>query len=257
MQRLLWPCWIKFGPKKFPVLCVVDLATKLQEAMLTKSETSLDFRRALERGWFKLFGISRKFKHMKDVGGARTIGWNFSLSWMPSAPSILVKPTLEWVLWNAAISFFFRWWFSQRGWDAELQTPYWQPQLWKGPCPSNFGQIGSGTSWLRSTTAQSVAAKICWSESTTATWTAVLLLSVMLALLTLSSLDGLDLLESFSVKTMILASLLSIGSGIDPRRWVQDSGSVLVHSMIIPEGNVYGSRRYNSSRFHSNYEEAI
>jgi hypothetical protein len=48
--------WIKIGPQKVPVLHVVDLASKFEEATVVHSEKTNDLRRALERRWFRIFG---------------------------------------------------------------------------------------------------------------------------------------------------------------------------------------------------------
>ena len=52
--------WLKIGDNKFPVLSVVDTATKYQMASLLKSERGPDLIKGLERCWIKHFGIPTK-----------------------------------------------------------------------------------------------------------------------------------------------------------------------------------------------------
>ena len=52
--------WLKIGPNKFPILSVVDTATKYQVASLLKSERGPDLIKGLERCWIKHFGIPTK-----------------------------------------------------------------------------------------------------------------------------------------------------------------------------------------------------
>ena len=48
--------WIKLGEKKYPILSVVDTATKFQAASVLYGEKTCDFIHALERGWIRHFG---------------------------------------------------------------------------------------------------------------------------------------------------------------------------------------------------------
>ena len=48
--------WIKLGPKKYPILSIVDTATKFQAASVLYGERTSDFIHALERGWIRHFG---------------------------------------------------------------------------------------------------------------------------------------------------------------------------------------------------------
>ena len=48
--------WIKLGEKKFPILSMVDVATKFQAASVIYGERTQDFLHALERGWIRHFG---------------------------------------------------------------------------------------------------------------------------------------------------------------------------------------------------------
>ena len=48
--------WIKLGSKKYPILSVVDTATKFQAASVLYGERTSDFLHALERGWIRHFG---------------------------------------------------------------------------------------------------------------------------------------------------------------------------------------------------------
>ena len=52
--------WIKIGDQKIPILHVVDLASKFEEATVVHSEKTNDLRRALERRWFRIFGAPRE-----------------------------------------------------------------------------------------------------------------------------------------------------------------------------------------------------
>ena len=47
---------IKIGLQNVPILHVVDLASKFEEATVVHSEKTNDLRRALERRWFRIFG---------------------------------------------------------------------------------------------------------------------------------------------------------------------------------------------------------
>ena len=48
--------WIKLGNDKYPILNIVDVATKFQAAVVYGEKTP-DFKHALERGCFRHFGI--------------------------------------------------------------------------------------------------------------------------------------------------------------------------------------------------------
>ena len=48
--------WIKLVPKKYPILSMVDTATKFQAASVLYGERTSDFLHALERGWIRHFG---------------------------------------------------------------------------------------------------------------------------------------------------------------------------------------------------------
>ena len=48
--------WIKLGPKKYPILSIVDTATRFQAASVLYGERTSDFIHALERGWIRHFG---------------------------------------------------------------------------------------------------------------------------------------------------------------------------------------------------------
>ena len=49
--------WLKILDKKVPVLHIVDVATKYQAACVFYGEKSHDFQKALQRTWFRHFGI--------------------------------------------------------------------------------------------------------------------------------------------------------------------------------------------------------
>ena len=52
--------WIRSGSKKFPILSVIDMATKYQVAALVHGEKGEDLLHALERAWVRHFGLPRK-----------------------------------------------------------------------------------------------------------------------------------------------------------------------------------------------------
>ena len=52
--------WIKLGKDKIPIVHIIDLATKYQAAAVVKSEKASNFIKALERGWFRHFGIPKE-----------------------------------------------------------------------------------------------------------------------------------------------------------------------------------------------------
>ena len=62
--------WFKIGDKKFPVLSLVDEATKYQAAAVVHSERSEHFRHVIERLWIRNFGCPKVL--VTDEGR----GWN-------------------------------------------------------------------------------------------------------------------------------------------------------------------------------------
>ena len=62
--------WIKVNDQKIPILHVIDLASKFQEATVVNGEKSADFIKALERRWFRIFGIPRQLTTDEGRGWA-------------------------------------------------------------------------------------------------------------------------------------------------------------------------------------------
>ncbi len=52
--------WIRSGSSKFPILSVIDMATKYQVAAVTQGEKGEDLLHALERSWIRHFGLPQK-----------------------------------------------------------------------------------------------------------------------------------------------------------------------------------------------------
>ena len=52
--------WVRVGTKKFPILSVIDQATKFQAAALLHGERGSDLVAALERCWVRHFGVPQK-----------------------------------------------------------------------------------------------------------------------------------------------------------------------------------------------------
>ena len=52
--------WIRVGSKKYPILSVIDQATKFQAAALLHGERGVDLVTALERAWIRHFGVPQK-----------------------------------------------------------------------------------------------------------------------------------------------------------------------------------------------------
>lgn len=48
--------WIRLGKDKYPILSVVDIATRYTSAQLLRNEQSEQYIKALERGWLSTFG---------------------------------------------------------------------------------------------------------------------------------------------------------------------------------------------------------
>ena len=52
--------WIKLDKDKIPVVHFIDLATKYQAAAVVKAEKASNYQKALERGWFRHFGMPKE-----------------------------------------------------------------------------------------------------------------------------------------------------------------------------------------------------
>lgn len=48
--------WLRLGKDKYPILSIVDLATRFTPALLLRNEQSREDIKALERGWLSVFG---------------------------------------------------------------------------------------------------------------------------------------------------------------------------------------------------------
>ena len=51
--------WVKINETEFPILSIIDSATKYQVAALVRSERGDDYVAALERCWIRHFGVPR------------------------------------------------------------------------------------------------------------------------------------------------------------------------------------------------------
>ena len=48
--------WLRLGKDKYPILSMVDLATRFTSGLLLNNEQSEEYIKALERGWLSMFG---------------------------------------------------------------------------------------------------------------------------------------------------------------------------------------------------------
>ena len=60
--------WIKLDKDKIPVVHFIHLATKYQAAAVVKAEKASNYQKALERGWFRHFGMPKEL--ITDEGRA-------------------------------------------------------------------------------------------------------------------------------------------------------------------------------------------
>ena len=74
--------WIKLGDKKFPILSMVDVATKYQAASVIYGERTQDFLHALEKGWLRHFGCPQVLVTDKGRGWAsdEMLNWTSSMN---------------------------------------------------------------------------------------------------------------------------------------------------------------------------------
>ena len=74
--------WIKLGDKKFPILSMVDVATKYQAASVIYGERTQDFLHALERGWLRHFGCPQVLVTDEGRGWASDdmLNWTSSMN---------------------------------------------------------------------------------------------------------------------------------------------------------------------------------
>ena len=74
--------WIKLGEKKFPILSMVDVATKFQAASVIYGERTQDFLHALERGWIRHFGCPQVLVTDEGRGWAsdEMLNWTSSMN---------------------------------------------------------------------------------------------------------------------------------------------------------------------------------
>ena len=99
--------WIKIRPQKVPILHVVDLASKFEEATVVHSEKTNDLRRALERRWFRIFGAPGELvtdegrgwasdemkEFLSDLGIAHTMGLTPDSVQLSAATSCFENPS--------------------------------------------------------------------------------------------------------------------------------------------------------------------
>ena len=74
--------WIKLQEKKFPILSMVDVATKYQAAAVIYGERSQDYLHALERGWIRHFGCPQVLVTDEGRGWAsdEMLNWTSSMN---------------------------------------------------------------------------------------------------------------------------------------------------------------------------------
>ena len=60
----------RVNDQKIPILHVIDLASKLQEATVVSGEKSTDSIKALQRRWFRIFDILRQLTTDEGRGWA-------------------------------------------------------------------------------------------------------------------------------------------------------------------------------------------
>lgn len=74
--------WIKLQEKKFPILSMVDVATKYQAAAVMYGERSQDYLHALERGWIRHFGCPQVLVTDEGRGWAsdEMLNWTSSMN---------------------------------------------------------------------------------------------------------------------------------------------------------------------------------
>ena len=74
--------WIKLQEKKFPILSMIDVATKYQAAAVIYGERSQDYLHALERGWIRHFGCPQVLVTDEGRGWAsdEMLNWTSSMN---------------------------------------------------------------------------------------------------------------------------------------------------------------------------------